>query len=209
MSILNDREIASEVSRNQMIEPYEPKLVREVSLGSDPHTLQVTPFSYTKGGDEIFKKVISYGQSSYGYDLRCQPDWKIFTNAFGEVVDPKDFKAKAFVESQEASCIIPPNSFVLTVSKEYFRMPKDILGVCVGKSTYARCGVIANVTPLEPGWEGNLTIELSNTTPLPVRVYSGEGICQILFFRGLPCGTNYADRGGKYMGTTGIVLPKL
>ena len=154
--------------------------------------------------------VISYGLSSYGYDSRCAPDFKIFTNVDNAMVDPKDFSEQSFVNRTTDVCVIPPNSFALTHSVEYFRIPKDVLVICLGKSTYARCGLIVNVTPLEPGWEGHVTLEISNTTPLPAKVYANEGIAQFLFFKGSDaCEVSYADRAGKYMGQQGVTLPKL
>jgi dCTP deaminase len=153
---------------------------------------------------------ISYGLSSYGYDARCSSEFKIFTNIDNAMVDPKNFSEASFVTRDTDVCVIPPNSFVLTHTVEYFRIPKDVLVVCLGKSTYARCGLIVNVTPLEPGWEGHVTLEISNTTPLPARVYANEGVAQFLFFKGSePCETSYADRSGKYMGQRGVTLPKL
>lgn len=153
---------------------------------------------------------ISYGLSSYGYDARCAPEFKIFTNVDNALVDPKNFSAQSFVDRTTDICVIPPNSFVLTHTVEYFRIPRDVLVVCLGKSTYARCGLIVNVTPLEPGWEGHVTLEISNTTPLPARVYANEGIAQFLFFKGSSaCETSYADRSGKYMGQRGVTLPRL
>jgi len=154
--------------------------------------------------------VISYGLSSYGYDARCAPDFKIFTNVDTPMVDPKKFSEDNFVTREQDVCIIPPNSFVLTHTTEYFRIPDDVLVICLGKSTYARCGLIVNVTPLEPGWEGHVTLEISNTTPNPAKVYANEGVAQFLFFKGSkPCETSYADRAGKYMGQRGVTLPKL
>jgi dCTP deaminase len=154
--------------------------------------------------------VISYGLSSYGYDARCSPEFKIFTNVDNALVDPKNFSPASFVDRNTDVCIIPPNSFALTRSVEYFRIPKDVLVICLGKSTYARCGLIVNVTPLEPGWEGHVTLEISNTTPLPAKVYANEGIAQFLFFKGsTECEVSYADRSGKYMGQRGVTLPKL
>jgi dCTP deaminase len=154
--------------------------------------------------------VISYGLSSYGYDSRCSDDFKIFTNVDNALVDPKNFSEHSFVDRKSDVCVIPPNSFVLTHTVEYFRIPKDVLVICLGKSTYARCGLIVNVTPLEPGWEGHVTLEISNTTPLPARVYANEGVAQFLFFKGSsPCEVSYADRQGKYMGQRGVTLPKL
>ena len=154
--------------------------------------------------------VISYGLSSFGYDSRCSEDFKIFTNVDNALVDPKDFSEKSFVDRKANICVIPPNSFVLTHTIEYFRIPEDVLVICLGKSTYARCGLIVNVTPLEPGWEGHVTLEISNTTPLPARIYANEGIAQFLFFKGSSvCETSYADGAGKYMGQQGVTLPKL
>ena len=153
---------------------------------------------------------ISYGLSSYGYDSRCSDEFKIFTNVDNAIVDPKDFSEQSFVDRQTDVCIIPPNSFVLTRSVEYFRIPKDVLVICLGKSTYARCGLIVNVTPLEPGWEGHVTLEISNTTPLPAKVYANEGVAQFLFFKGSSaCEVSYADRAGKYMGQKGVTLPRI
>ena len=154
--------------------------------------------------------VISYGLSSSGYDARCAPDFKIFTNVDNALVDPKAFSEQSFVDRRTDICVIPPNSFALTHTTEYFRIPEDVLVICLGKSTYARCGLIVNVTPLEPGWEGHVTLEISNTTPLPARVYANEGVAQFLFFKGsTPCETSYAARSGKYMGQRGVTLPKL
>jgi len=154
--------------------------------------------------------VISYGLSSYGYDARASTEFKIFTNVDNALVDPKNFSDKSFVERDSDVCIIPPNSFVLARTVEYFRIPRDILVICLGKSTYARCGIIVNVTPLEPEWEGHVTLEFSNTTPLPAKVYANEGACQFLFLKGDgPPEVSYADRSGKYMGQRGVTLPKL
>jgi dCTP deaminase len=153
---------------------------------------------------------ISYGLSSYGYDARVSDQFKIFTNVDNAIVDPKNFSSNSFVDRQTDCCIIPPNSFALASTVEYFRVPRDILVICLGKSTYARCGIIVNVTPLEPGWEGHVTLEFSNTTPLPAKVYANEGACQFLFLQGNePCETSYADRAGKYMGQRGVTLPKI
>jgi dCTP deaminase len=154
--------------------------------------------------------VISYGLSSYGYDARVAPEFKIFTNVDSAVVDPKKFSSQSFVDRAGDSCVIPPNSFALGRTVEYFRVPRDVLVICLGKSTYARCGIIVNVTPLEPEWEGHVTLEFSNTTPLPARVYANEGACQFLFLKGEGAPeVSYADRGGKYMRQTGVTLPKL
>lgn len=153
---------------------------------------------------------ISYGLSSYGYDARVSDEFKIFTNVDSAVVDPKDFSPRSFVDRKQDVCIIPPNSFVLAHTVEYFRIPRDVLVICLGKSTYARCGIIVNVTPLEPGWEGHVTLEFSNTTPLPAKIYANEGACQFLFLQGNePCEVSYADRSGKYMGQMGVTLPRL
>ena len=154
--------------------------------------------------------VISYGVSSYGYDMRVAPEFKIFTNALSAVVDPKHFDPKSFVEFSGDVCIVPPNSFALARSVEYFRIPRNVLTITVGKSTYARCGIITNVTPFEPEWEGYVTLEISNTTPLPAKVYANEGIAQVLFFEGdEPPLTSYADKKGKYQKQTGVTLPRL
>jgi dCTP deaminase len=159
---------------------------------------------------QVRQGVISYGVSSYGYDMRVADEFKVFTNVYGAVVDPKHFSAEAFVDIKAEVCIIPPNSFVLARSMEYFRIPRSVLTVCLGKSTYARCGLIVNVTPFEPEWEGFVTLEISNTTPLPAKVYANEGIAQVLFFEGdEPCEVSYADKKGKYQGQTGVTPPKL
>lgn len=153
---------------------------------------------------------ISYGLSSYGYDARVAPEFKIFTNVDSAIVDPKSFSNEGFVDRETDVCIIPPNSFVLARTVEYFRIPRDVLVICLGKSTYARCGIIVNVTPLEPEWEGHVTLEFSNTTPLPAKIYANEGACQFLFLKGAEaCEVSYKDRSGKYMGQTGITLPKI
>jgi dCTP deaminase len=154
--------------------------------------------------------VISYGLSSYGYDARVADEFKIFTNVDSAIVDPKQFSPQSFVDRQTDVCVIPPNSFALARTVEYFRVPRDVLVICLGKSTYARCGIIVNVTPLEPEWEGQVTIEISNTTPLPAKIYAGEGIAQFLFLQGAaPCEVSYADRSGKYMAQRGVSLPRM
>jgi dCTP deaminase len=184
MSIMPDSWIREQALRFRMIEPFEDRQRRE--------------------------GMISFGLSSYGYDARVAPEFKIFTNVDNALVDPKEFSERSFVERSGDSCVIPPNSFALARTVEYFRIPRDILVICLGKSTYARCGMIVNVTPLEPEWEGHVTLEISNTTPLPARVYAHEGICQFLFLKGAePPEVSYADRQGKYMGQRGVTLPKL
>jgi dCTP deaminase len=155
-------------------------------------------------------RAISYGLSSYGYDLRVSREFKVFTNIFNTVVDPKGFDSKSFVDIDTDVCIVPPNSFALARSVEYFRIPREALTICVGKSTYARCGIIVNVTPFEPEWEGHVTLEISNTTPLPAKIYANEGLAQVVFFLAEEvCETSYADRGGKYMKQTGITIPRM
>lgn len=184
MSIKSDKWIRRMATEHQMIEPFADRQAREGK--------------------------ISYGVSSYGYDLRVSDEFKVFTNINSTVVDPKNFDARSFVETKGDVCIIPPNSFALARSVEYFRIPRNILTVCVGKSTYARCGIIVNVTPFEPEWEGFVTLEISNTTPLPAKVYAQEGLCQILFFESdEPCEISYKDKQGKYQAQKGIVLPRI
>ncbi len=186
MSILSDKWIIKQCKKNRIIEPYVDTQIRKV--GDTP--------------------VISYGVSSYGYDIRVSNRFRIFTNVHGTVVDPKNFDPNGLVEVEDDICIIPPNSFALAISVEYFRIPEDVLTVCVGKSTYARCGMIVNVTPFEPGWEGHAVLEISNTTPCHAKVYAGEGIAQVLFFKGeQQCQTTYADRKGKYQNQQKIELP--
>jgi dCTP deaminase len=176
--------------------------IRKMSVERD----MINPFSEK----QVREGVISYGLSSYGYDLRVADEFKIFTNVNNALVDPKHFDEKSFVNVTTDICIVPPNSFALARSVEYFKIPRSILTICVGKSTYARCGIIVNVTPFEPEWEGFVTLEISNTTPLPARIYANEGLCQILFFESDEiCETSYADRKGKYQAQKGIVLPKL
>lgn len=171
-----------------MIEPFEPGQVR---------------------ADDNGDKVISYGTSSYGYDVRCADEFKIFTNINSAIIDPKNFDPKIFVDHRGEYCIIPPNSFVLARTVEYFRIPRNVLTVCLGKSTLARCGIIVNVTPLEPEWEGHVTLEFSNTTNLPAKIYANEGVAQMLFFESdEDCEVSYKDRGGKYQGQTGVVVPR-
>ena len=187
MSIKSDRWIRRMAAAVGMIEPFEPAQVRAADG----------------------QKIISYGTSSYGYDVRCAREFKIFTNINSTIVDPKQFDAKSFVDVVADLCIIPPNSFALARTVEYFRIPRNVLTVCLGKSTYARCGIIVNVTPLEPEWEGHVTLEFSNTTPLPAKIYANEGVAQMLFFESDEvCETSYRDRGGKYMGQQGVTLPK-
>lgn len=188
MSIKSDKWISKMAKEYGMIEPFEDGQVRKNDKG---------------------EKLISYGVSSYGYDVRCANEFKIFTNINSAIVDPKEFSADSFVDVVEDVCIIPPNSFALARTIEYFRIPRDVLTVCLGKSTYARCGIICNVTPLEPEWEGHVTLEFSNTTPLPAKIYANEGVAQMLFFQSdEQCEVSYKDRGGKYQGQTGVTLPK-
>ena len=176
--------------------------IRRMALDHD----MINPFSEKQVG----AGVISYGLSSYGYDLRVADEFKIFTNINSTVVDPKQFDERSFVTVRQEVCIVPPNSFALARSVEYFKIPRDCITLCVGKSTYARCGIIVNVTPFEPEWEGFVTLEISNTTPLPAKIYANEGLCQILFFQSdEECETSYADRKGKYQSQKGIVLPKV
>ena len=187
MSIKSDHWIRRMATGQGMIEPFEPGQVRET------------------GGERI----VSYGTSSYGYDVRCAREFKIFTNINSTIVDPKNFDPQSFVDVSSDVCIIPPNSFALAHTVEYFRIPRNVLVVCLGKSTYARCGIIVNVTPLEPEWEGHVTLEFSNTTTLPAKIYANEGVAQMLFFESDEvCGTSYRDRGGKYQGQRGVTLPK-
>jgi dCTP deaminase len=170
-----------------MIEPFEPGQVRENASGP----------------------IVSYGTSSYGYDVRCSNEFKIFTNINSAIVDPKAFDETSFVDLDAEVCVIPPNSFALARTVEYFRIPRNVLTICLGKSTYARCGIIVNVTPLEPEWEGHVTLEFSNTTPLPAKIYADEGVAQMLFFESdETCEMSYKDRGGKYQGQRGVTLPK-
>jgi dCTP deaminase len=178
------------------------KWIREMALEHE----MIQPFveNQIRGG------VISYGLSSYGYDIRIADEYKIFTNLNSTIVDPKNFDPKSFVDFNGDVCMIPPNSFALGRTVEYFKIPRNVMTICVGKSTYARCGIITNVTPLEPGWEGHVTLEISNTTPLPARIYSGEGIAQILFFESdEECLVSYAEKKGKYQSQRGVTLPKL
>ncbi|NPU93804.1 MAG: dCTP deaminase [Gammaproteobacteria bacterium] len=187
MSIKSDRWIRRMAQEHGMIEPFEPGQVR------------------TANG----QRIISYGTSSYGYDVRCSREFKVFTNIHSATVDPKEFSDKSFVDIESDVCIIPPNSFALARTVEYFRIPRDVLTICLGKSTYARCGIIVNVTPLEPEWEGHVTLEFSNTTTLPAKIYANEGVAQMLFLQSdEECETSYRDRGGKYQGQTGVTLPK-
>ena len=176
-------------AEQRMIEPFSEDQVREAKDGA---------------------RVISYGVSSYGYDLRVSDEFKVFTNVFSTIVDPKGFDDKSFVNVKAAECIVPPNSFALARSVEYFRIPRHVLTVCLGKSTYARCGIIVNVTPFEPEWEGTATLEISNTTPLPAKIYANEGIAQVLFFQSDEvCITSYADKKGKYQAQREVTLPKI
>ena len=169
----------------------------------------IEPFEATQVRKRSGQKVISFGTSSYGYDIRCATEFKIFTNINSSVVDPKNFDENNFVEVENDICIIPPNSFALARTVEYFRIPRDILTICLGKSTYARCGIIVNVTPLEPEWEGHVTLEFSNTTPLPAKIYANEGVAQVIFLEANdPCAISYSDRNGKYQRQKGVTLPR-
>ena len=184
MTVLSDKWIKKIAKQKGMIKPFVDKQVR--------------------------KGKISFGLSSYGYDARVSKNFKIFTNVNSATVDPKDFSENSFVDREVDYCIIPPNSFALAKTVEYFKIPKETLVICVGKSTYARCGIIVNVTPLEPGWEGYVTLEFSNTTPLPAKIYANEGVAQFIFLKGNEKpDVTYADRNGKYMGQTGVTLPKV
>lgn len=187
MTIKSDRWIRKMAQTRGMIEPFIDGQIRQVDG----------------------KKIISYGTSSYGYDVRCADEFKIFTNINSALLDPKQFDANSFVDVKGNVCIIPPNSFALARTVEYFRIPRDVLTICLGKSTYARCGIIVNVTPLEPEWEGHVTLEFSNTTNLPAKIYANEGVAQMIFLESdEPCEVSYKDRGGKYQGQIGVTLPK-
>jgi len=174
--------------------------IREKALGEE----MIVPFV----DHQVRDGVISYGLSSYGYDIRVADEFKVFTNVHATTVDPKEFDPQSFVDVKVDVCTIPPNSFALARTVEYFKIPRNVLAICAGKSTYARCGIITNVTPFEPGWEGYATLEISNTTPLPARVYANEGIAQVLFFEAEPCEVSYADRQGKYQAQKDITLPR-
>jgi dCTP deaminase len=187
MSIKSDKWIRRMAAEHGMIEPFEPGQVKSVNG----------------------EKIVSYGTSSYGYDVRCSNEFKLFTNLNHTIVDPKNFDPDSFVDVKGDVCIIPPNSFALARTIEYFRIPRSVLTICLGKSTYARCGIIVNVTPLEPEWEGHVTLEFSNTTTLPAKIYANEGVAQFLFFESdEQCETTYADRKGKYQGQRGVTLPR-
>jgi dCTP deaminase len=186
--IKSDNWIRRMAQATRMIEPFEARQIREVAG----------------------RRIVSYGTSSYGYDIRCSREFKIFTNINSTIVDPKAFDEGSFVDFTGDVCIIPPNSFALAQTVEYFRIPRNVLTICLGKSTYARCGIIVNVTPLEPEWEGHVTLEFSNTTPLPAKIYANEGVAQVIFFESDEvCETSYKDRGGKYQGQKGVTLPKI
>ncbi len=186
MTIKSDRWIQKMALEHDMISPFESRQVRETAAG----------------------RIISYGVSSYGYDVRCADEFKIFTNINSAIVDPKAFDPNSFIDIQSDVCIIPPNSFALARTIEYFRIPRNVLTICLGKSTYARCGIIVNVTPLEPEWEGHVTLEFSNTTSLPAKIYANEGIAQMLFLESDEvCAVSYRDRDGKYQGQRGVTLP--
>ncbi|MES2663511.1 MAG: dCTP deaminase [Pseudomonadota bacterium] len=187
MSVRPDHWIQKMALEHGMIEPFEPGQVREIEG----------------------RRIVSYGTSSYGYDVRCAPEFRVFTNINSAIVDPKKFDEASLVSMEGDTCIIPPNSFALARTVEYFRIPRNVLTICLGKSTYARCGIIVNVTPLEPEWEGHVTLEFSNTTTLPARIYANEGVAQMIFFESdSECDVSYKDRGGKYMGQRGVTLPR-
>jgi dCTP deaminase len=191
MSIKSDKWIRRMAEQHQMISPFEPNQIKQNAAG---------------------ERMVSYGTSSYGYDIRCSKEFKLFTNINSTIVDPKNFDPNSFVEVNADFCIIPPNSFALARTVEYFKIPRNVLTICLGKSTYARCGIIVNVTPFEPEWEGYVTLEFSNTTPLPAKIYANEGCAQVLFFEADAddvCETSYKDRGGKYQGQVGVTLPKI
>jgi dCTP deaminase len=189
MSVCSDKWIRRMAAERGMIEPFVDGQIKQADDG---------------------QRLISYGLSSYGYDLRVSNEFKVFTNVFGSVVDPKAFDDRSFVDMETDVCVVPPNSFALARSVEYFRIPREVLTICVGKSTYARCGIIVNVTPFEPEWEGHVTLEISNTTPLPAKIYANEGLAQVVFFlAGEVCETSYADRAGKYMRQRGITIPRI
>ena len=187
MSIKSDKWIIDQSENHQLISPFEATQIRELNG----------------------EKIVSYGVSSYGYDVRCSNEFKIFTNTHSAIVDPKKFDPNSFIDVTADECIIPPNSFALARTIEYFKIPRSVLTLCLGKSTYARCGIIVNVTPLEPEWECHVTLEFSNTTNLPAKIYANEGVAQMIFFESdQVCKTSYKDRGGKYQGQTGVTLPK-
>ena len=189
MSIKSDKWIKKMSEEKDMISPFQPNKI--------------------KRNESTDEKLISYGLSSYGYDVRCASEFKVFTNIHSATVDPKKFDSTSFIDVDKEECIIPPNSFALARTIEYFKIPRDILTICLGKSTYARCGIIVNVTPLEPEWEGHVTLEFSNTTSLPAKIYANEGVAQMLFFQSDEvCETSYKDRDGKYQGQKGVTLPK-
>ena len=190
MSVKSDKWIRKMADEKQMIEPFEREQIKSIEG----------------------ERVVSFGTSSYGYDIRCSDEFKIFTNINSTIVDPKNFDPDSFVDFKGKVCIIPPNSFALARTVEYFRIPRDVLTICLGKSTYARCGIIVNVSPFEPEWEGYVTLEFSNTTPLPAKIYANEGVAQVIFFQANPddiCETSYGDRGGKYQGQSGVTLPRM
>src|SRR3954469_7958410 len=188
MSIKSDRWIRRMAQEHGMISPFEAKQVKQVNG----------------------QRIVSYGTSSYGYDIRCSDEFKLFTNINSAIVDPKNFDSNSFVDVKSDVCLIPPNSFALARTVEYFRIPRNVMTICLGKSTYARGGIIVNVTPFEPEWEGNVTLEFSNTTPMPAKIYANEGVAQVVFFEADEvCEVSYKDRGGKYQGQQGVTPPKL
>lgn len=191
MSIKSDKWIRKMALEQRMIEPFVEKQTKSIDANN-------------------IGKIVSYGLSSYGYDIRVSNEFKVFTNVYNSIVDPKNFREDSFVQMTTDVCIVPPNSFALARSVEHFKIPRDVLTICLGKSTYARCGIIVNVTPFEPEWEGYVTLEISNTTPLPAKIYANEGIAQVIFFQSTEsCEISYADRQGKYMKQVGITLPRM
>jgi dCTP deaminase len=188
MTIKSDKWIRFMAAHHGMIDPFEPSQIKQANG----------------------QKIVSYGTSSYGYDIRCSDEFKLFTNINSTIVDPKNFDSNSFIDVKSDICLIPPNSFALARTVEYFRIPRNVLTICLGKSTYARCGIIVNVTPFEPEWEGYVTLEFSNTTPLPAKIYANEGVAQVIFFESDEvCEISYKDRGGKYQGQQGVTLPKI
>jgi dCTP deaminase len=210
MTIKSDKWIRKMAQEHAMIEPFYERQIRFGDYRAyAQHCEEHAQVPMARNEWENRNRVISYGVSSFGYDVRCANEFKVFTNMNSVVIDPKNFDEKSFVDIKSDVCIIPPNSFALARTVEYFKIPRDVLTICLGKSTYARCGIIVNVTPLEPEWEGHVTLEFSNTTTLPAKIYANEGVAQMLFMQSdEACEVSYKDRGGKYQGQTGVTLPK-